>query len=90
MNQSDFDEAELAEQWEDIEVKTLLAQIGMELTQIRMLMQNQSEESDNASAKIVECEKCGWVGQQNDQERHAQSKHKAPAEISDSLFHAVD
>ncbi|AFH22750.1 hypothetical protein OSG_eHP34_00085 [environmental Halophage eHP-34] len=76
-----------AEQWDDLDDKTLLVQILMELKAIRMrLPEDTSQEQHTDTTTMYECDHCGATVKADERKDHALSQHKAPPDMMDTLF----
>jgi len=89
------DPDDFEDQWNDLDEKVILAQILTELQQIRLLLsQADTGASDDAGGETPEyqCTKCpGDVRvAEGDRERHARKQHKAPPDMIDGMFTAVE
>jgi len=75
------------QQWDNLDDKTLLVQILMELKAIRMrLPEDTSQEQQESTTTMYECDHCGATVKAEERKDHALSKHKAPPDMMDTLF----
>lgn len=82
------DQEDYEQEWQELDEKVIMAQMLSELQQIRLLLQDSQEPQDTSHA-MFECQRCSATVKPEDRERHALSKHKAPADMIDSLFTKV-
>ena len=75
-----------AEQWDDLDDKTLLVQILMELKAIRMRLPEDTTEQQESTTTMYECDHCGATVKAEERKDHALSQHKAPPDMMDTLF----
>jgi len=75
-----------AEQWENLDDKTLLVQILMELKAIRMRLPEDTTEHQEQSTAMYECDHCGATVKADERKDHALTQHKAPPDMMDTLF----
>jgi len=75
-----------AEQWENLDDKTLLVQILMELKAIRMRLPEDTTEHQEQPTEMYECDHCGATVKADERKDHALSQHKAPPDMMDTLF----
>jgi hypothetical protein len=80
------DNQDPAEQWENLDDKTLLVQILMELKAIRMRLPEDTTEHQAQSTAMYECDHCGATVKADERKDHALSQHKAPPDMMDTLF----
>jgi len=78
--------------WDDVPEKVILAQIMSELQQIRLLLaEGDTRPSDDAESEdSYQCLRCNATVPKADRERHAESQHKAPPGVAESLFEPVE
>jgi hypothetical protein len=75
-----------SEQWENLDDKTLLVQILMELKAIRMRLPEDTTEHQAQSTAMYECDHCGATVKAEERKDHALSQHKTPPDIMETIF----
>lgn len=77
------------ETWQQVDQKVILAQILTELQQIRMALTAGAQERESDS-DMYECQRCNATVQADERQRHAESEHRAPPDMAESLFTRKD
>lgn len=80
------------DEWEQLDEKVILAQILTELQQIRLALTDaETGASDDAGDPTeYRCRKCQTTVPADARADHARDTHKAPADMADSMFTAVE
>lgn len=89
MDFSDEDRAEYEQEYQDLSEKDILIGILTELQQLRLLLSNAdtgTTQDAGADARMYECQHCDATVKAGERERHAESAHKAPPDMAESLF----
>ena len=75
-----------AEQWDELDDKTVLVQILMELKAIRMRLPEDTTEQHTDTTTMYECDHCGATVKAEERKDHALSQHKTPPDIMETIF----
>jgi len=78
-----------SEQYEDLEEKDILIGILTELQQIRVMLQTR-DTGDDDTPPTYACDRCGAEVPEDKRAAHARDAHKAPADMADKMFTAVE
>jgi len=86
------DPDDYADEWEQLDEKVILAQILTELQQIRLALTDaETGASDDAGDPTeYRCRKCQKVVPADARGAHARDTHKAPPEMAEGMFTAVE
>jgi Asp-tRNA(Asn)/Glu-tRNA(Gln) amidotransferase C subunit len=88
---SDEQKEQYEQQLEEVDTKALLASISAELTQIRMLLQDENKPDTTESKAMYRCTYmgCGETVREDERRDHGLTKHKAPPDLALDNFEQI-
>jgi len=83
---SESDTPSYEEQWQELDEKTIMVQMLIELQQIRMTLQDTQGETRTGSSDTYECDRCGATVLEDERKDHAITQHKCPPDLAKGMF----